>query len=72
MDWAHTAHKILTSRGGFMVHVSSSSIKIIILQHYQHQHMDWAQAMNQNLRPILPLSHSWKAASPTKARIYKK
>ena len=29
MDWAYMAHKILTSRGGFMVHISSSSIGII-------------------------------------------
>ena len=25
MDWAHMAHKILTSKGEFMVHISSSS-----------------------------------------------
>ena len=29
MDWAHMACKILTSRGEFMVHISSSSIGII-------------------------------------------
>ena len=29
MDWAHMVRKILTSRGGFMVHISSSSIWII-------------------------------------------
>ena len=66
MNWAHMAHKILTSRGEFMVHISSSSIGIIIPQHHQHQHMDWAQVMNQNSQPMLPLSYSWKAASPTK------
>ena len=66
------AHKILTSRGRFMVHISSSSIGIITPQHHQHQYIDRAQAMNQISGPILPLSHSWKAASPTKARIYTK
>ena len=40
--------------------------------HHQHQHMDWAQAMNQSSRSILPLLHSWKVASPTKAHIYTK
>ena len=30
MDWAHMAHEILTSRGRFMVHISFSSIGIII------------------------------------------
>ena len=29
MDWAHMAHEILTSKGGFMVHISFSSIGII-------------------------------------------
>ena len=72
MDWAHMAHKILTSRGEFMVHISSSSIRTITPRHSQHQHMDRAQAMNQNSRPILPLLHSWKAASPTKAHIHTK
>ena len=66
MNWAHMAHKILTSRGGFRVHISSSSIGIITAQHHQHQHMDRAQVMSQNSRPILPLSYSWKTASPTK------
>ena len=37
MNWAHMAHKILTSRGGFMVHISSSSIGIITPRHDQHQ-----------------------------------
>ena len=29
MDWAHMTHMTLTSRGGFLVHISSSSIGII-------------------------------------------
>ena len=29
MDWVHIAREILTSRGGFMVHISFSSIRII-------------------------------------------
>ena len=29
MDWSHMTREILTSRGGFMVHISSSSIWII-------------------------------------------
>ena len=29
VNWAHMAHKILTLRGRFMVHISSSSIEII-------------------------------------------
>ena len=41
-------------------------------QHLQHQYMDWAQVMNLNSRPILPLSYLWKVASPTKAHIYTK
>ena len=65
-------HKILTSRGGFVVHISSSSIGIIIPRHHQHQHMDQAQIMNQNSWPILPLLHLWQAASPTKVYIYTK
>ena len=32
MDWAHMAREILTSRGRFMVHISSSSIGIITPQ----------------------------------------
>ena len=68
MNWAHIAHDILTSRGGFMVHISSSSIGIITAQHHQYQYMDRAHSS----RPILPLSYSWKAASPTKAHIYTK
>ena len=72
MDWAHMTHKILTSRGRFMVHISSSSIGIITPRHHQHQHMDRVEVMNQNSRPILPLSHSWKAAFPARAHIYTK
>ena len=41
-------------------------------RHHQHQHIDRAQAMNQSSWPTLLLSHSWKAASPTKAQIYTK
>ena len=37
-------------------------------RHHQHQHINRVQAMNQSLRPILPLSYSWKAVSPTKNR----
>ena len=58
MDWPHIAHKILISRGRFMVHISSSSIGIITPWHHQHQHMDQAQIMNQSSWPILPLLHS--------------
>ena len=36
--------------------------------HHQHQHMDRAQAINENSWPILPLSYSWKVASPTKTQ----
>ena len=62
------AHEILTSRDGFMVHISSLPIGIITPQDHQHQHMDRAQVMNQNSRPILLLLYSWKVASPTKAQ----
>ena len=72
MDWAHKARKILTSIGKFMVHIFSSSIGIITPRHYQHQHMDWDSAMNQNSQPILPLLYSRQAASSTKAHIYTK
>ena len=34
--------------------------------------MDRAHTMNQNSRPILPLSYSWKAASLTKAHVHTK
>ena len=65
-------HKILTSGGGFMVHISSSSIGIITPRHHQHQHMDRAQAIKQTSQPILPLSYSCKATFATKAHIYTK
>ena len=55
-----------------MVHISSSSIRTITPRHSQHQHMDRAQAMNQNSRPILHLLHSWKAAFSTIAHIHTK
>ena len=47
-------------------------IGIITPQHSQHQHMDWALAINQSWRPILPLLHSWQVASSTTAYIYTK
>ena len=40
--------------------------------YHQHQHMDQAKAMNQSSRPILPLLHSWQAASSTRVHIYTK
>ena len=72
MDWVHTAREILTSRGGFMVHIFSSSIGIKTSRYHQYQHMNWAHTRNQSSRPILPLSYSWKAAFSTKAHIHTK
>ena len=69
MDWAHMVREILTLRGRFMVHISSSSIWIIT---YDIININIWVELKQNSRRILPLLHSWQATSSTRAHIYTK